>query len=181
MRSSFYGLAVAALVATAPAYANTVDTSLGTLLPGGGITAFDTSGTLSGANYILNGTFTVAPGVGPVIADGIITRNIPTGQDVGTVTAQIFGASDLVNPVTILTVFPFGAGSTAFQSSLISLAAGDYLYKVTGAAAIGKLNYQLNVSTVPVPGAALLFAAGLGAVGLATSRRRRAGRKTQAI
>jgi len=148
------------------------------------IRAVGSSSNPGGSGFTIFSSFDVVGNVGPLVAGGVLIRRDDT-QSLGTVTAGIYNysASAANNQGSLAYGFtpPSGSFVSAFDSSLFTLAGGSYVFQVHSSNTAGVSLYRLNVSTVPVPGAALLFAGGLGAVALAGQRRRKTRKAIQAI
>jgi hypothetical protein len=92
--------------------------------------------------------------------------------DISSFSLDLFSTGD---PSTSLGHFADPAG-IAVAFSYLNLAAGDYLFHLTGGIASGAnggfYQYRFEVSEVPLPPALLLFATALGGMGLLGYRRR---------
>lgn len=194
MRSFFgaFGAAALAVLATPllaaplPADNNGFATPyMGQLVQGGfvatgstfkSIKALNSNANPGGKGFSVFASFDVVGNVGGVKAGGVLIRRDDTNS-LGTVTAGLYNyslsAANHLGGLVYGFTPPSGSLTSSFDSSLITLAAGKYVFQVHSTATSGVSLYRLNVSSVPVPGAALLFVAGLGAVGLAGKRRQK--------
>lgn len=201
MRSFFGGIGFALMASASAAFAAPLPADnlgyaspyMGVLEAEGFVTTDDSfksirsvssSSNPGGSGFTVFSSFDVVGNVGPLVAGGVLIRRDDT-QPLGTVTAGIYNysasAANNVGSLIASLAPPSGGFVSSFESSLFTLAAGSYVFQVHASNPNGVSLYRLNVSTVPVPGAAILFAAGLGAVGLAGRRRSRTRKAVQAI
>jgi hypothetical protein len=137
-----------------------------------------------GAGFSVFASFDVIGNVGGISAGGVLIRRDDT-HSLGTVTAGLYDysltAANHLGSLVYSFAAPSGSFTSSFDSSLLTLAGGKYIFQVHSTATSGVSLYRLNVSSVPVPGAALLFVAGLGVVGVAGQRRQKNKRAIQAV
>jgi hypothetical protein len=186
MRNILSYAMVAAVAIASPAYAATVSPTLTADGTAGG------AGVLSGINSSIyandSQVGTVATTAGSATIDGkftlgsqlaILTIGSETratgGRSIGTVTAGIYDSTG-TTLLQALTVSLNGIGQANISGTIAALAAGNYIFRIASSgASAATLSYYLSVTTdAPIPGAALLFGAGLSAIGGAAARKRKA-------
>jgi hypothetical protein len=166
-------VALAAVAMVAPANAYTT-VSMGTITPSTP-TAFAGDELMVEGDFDLRGLFSVSPATA---ATSYSTQLVGSGSLSG-LTAAIYtdaGGGTIGDLVTTVPASYSNPNAWVFMSPVaFSLAEGSYVFQILGnKTGSSALQYQLAVTAVPLPAAALLFGAGLAVVGGVASRRKRA-------
>jgi hypothetical protein len=176
MRNILSYAMVAAVAIASPAYAATVSPTLTADGTAGGaavLSGINSSVATTAGSATIDGKFTLGSQLA-ILTIGSETR-ATGGRSIGTVTAGVYDSTG-TTLLQALTVTPNGVGQANISGTIAALAAGNYIFRIASSgASAATLSYYLSVTTdAPIPGAALLFGAGLSAIGGAAARKRKA-------